>query len=70
MEISVVYSRDEIELKVVLEKDNEKEIGRVAKCLLDSLGFKVNVRVFTQDELNQLGSSKLKNFIDHRPKDT
>lgn len=69
MEVTSVDGRDEIVLKVVLETQDDAALSRAAAYLPEKLGFNVNIRVFTKNELTELGNSKLKNFLDSRKTD-
>lgn len=69
MEITSTRGRDKVALKVVLENEDDAALSRTAAYLLEKLGFKVTIRVFTKDELMELGNSKLKNFLDSRKTD-
>ncbi len=66
MEVNSLGGRDEVLLKVVFEKEGEKNSDHIGESLRNSLGFKLKIRAFTMEELNQLGNSKLKNFVDKR----
>ncbi len=66
MEVTSALGRDEIALRVVLEREDSRALDKTAAYLLEKLGFSVKTRLFTKDELTQLGNSKLKNFLDSR----
>ncbi len=67
LEVSRSGGKELALLKIVPEGEHdERLLGNVADYLYQQLGFRVSVNTFTQAELSNLGTSKLKHFIDNR----
>lgn len=66
MEIDSVLGKNEITLKIIPVKNNKKSLNHIMACLQKNLDLKINIEIFSKEELAQLGDTKLKNFNDKR----
>lgn len=66
IEINYVLGRDKFIFKIIPTKNNKKIINYIETHLKKSLGFNVKIIIFNETELQQMGTSKVKNFIDNR----
>ncbi len=56
-------------LRIIPEVEHDEHLlGHVTDYLYHQFGFRVSVGMFTQAELSNLGTSKLKHFVDNRAK--
>lgn len=65
IEVNSVEGKDQFVFKIVLI-NNKRDIKYLETYMQKTLGFNIKVMAFSEDDLHQMGTIKLKNFVDNR----